>query len=71
MEKNNPMRLLLIEDEVGECIKFKDCANRRTDITFVGMTDSCEEGINRVKTLLPEAVILDLQLVKGSGSGLQ
>lgn len=71
MSIDNPMRLLLIEDDVAECLKFKDCSNRRADITFVGMTDSCEEGIKLVKSLLPEAVILDLQLVKGLGSGLK
>jgi len=71
MDNQKPMRLLLIEDDVGECIKFKDCANSRTDITFVGMTDSSAEGMKLLKTRLPEGVILDLQLVKGEGSGLQ
>jgi len=66
-----PMRLLLIEDEVGEALKFTECAKRRADIRFVGMTDSCEDGLKLVKSRLPEGVILDLQLVKGSGSGLQ
>jgi DNA-binding NarL/FixJ family response regulator len=66
-----PMRLLLIEDEVGDALKFSDCAKRRKDIKFVGMTDSSEEGLKLVKSRLPEGVILDLQLVKGKGSGLQ
>lgn len=66
-----PMPVLLIEDDVGVCVNFKDCANRRSDISFVGMTDSCEEGIKLVKAHLPEGVILDLQLVKGYGSGFQ
>jgi DNA-binding NarL/FixJ family response regulator len=66
-----PMRLLLIEDEVGDALKFSDCAKRRNDIRFVGMTDSSEEGLKLVKSRLPEGVILDLQLVKGKGSGLQ
>jgi len=65
------MRLLLIEDEVDDCLRFSDCAKNRADIVFVGMTDSAEEGINLVKSRLPEGVILDLQLAKGSGSGLQ
>ena len=68
---NKPMTMVLIEDDVGECIKFKDAANRRTDIKFVGMTDSSTEGLKLVQSLLPEAVILDLQLTKGSGSGIQ
>ncbi|MCL2337292.1 MAG: hypothetical protein FWC60_07735 [Firmicutes bacterium] len=71
MSLEKPMPLLLIEDDVAECVKFKDCANRRTDVTFVGMTASSSEGINCVKTRLPEGIILDLELNKGQGSGLQ
>lgn len=66
-----PMRLLLIEDEITDALKYTDCAKRRPDIKFVGMTDSCEDGLKLVKSKLPEGVILDLQLVKGKGSGLQ
>lgn len=71
MDNEKPMRLLLIEDDVGDCLGFSECSKRRTDIKFVGMTDSCEEGMKLVKSRLPEGVILDLQLVKGSGSGLR
>jgi len=71
MGKDKAMPLLLIEDDVADCIKFKDCANRRTDVTFIGMTDSSEEGISLLKTRLPEGIILDLQLLKGRGSGLK
>lgn len=71
MEDNNPMRLLLIEDEVGTCRRFAEAANRRADIVFVGMTDSCEVGLGLVQSRLPEGVILDLLLTKGSGSGLR
>lgn len=71
MNESKPMPLLLIEDDVAECIKFKNCANNRTDITFVGMTGSSIEGIQFVKTRMPEGVILDLELHKGKGSGLQ
>jgi DNA-binding response OmpR family regulator len=71
MDKGKPMPIVLIEDDVGDCIKYKDCANRRTDIKFVGMTDSSEQGLKLVQSYLPEAVILDLQLAKGSGSGIQ
>ena len=70
MRLEKPMPLLLIEDDVSECVKFKDCANRRTEITFVGMTDSSIEGMQLVKTRLPEGIILDLELNKGKGSGL-
>ena len=71
MNIEKPMPLLLIEDDVTECIKFKDCADNRTDITFVAMTGSASEGLKFVQSLLPEGIILDLELHKGTGSGLQ
>ncbi len=71
MDKEKAMPLLLIEDDIADCIKFKDCANARTDAYFIGMTDSSEEGMKLLKTRLPEGIILDLQLMKGTGSGLQ
>jgi DNA-binding NarL/FixJ family response regulator len=71
MNANKPMPLLLVEDDAAECIRFKDCASNRTDITFVGMTGSSAEGVQTVKTRLPEGVILDLELHRGKGSGLQ
>jgi len=71
MNNVKPMRLLLIEDDVGDCLRFSECARRRTDIIFDGMTDSCDEGLSLVRSHLPEGVILDLQLTKGSGSGLK
>ncbi|MCL2342630.1 MAG: hypothetical protein FWC62_01845 [Firmicutes bacterium] len=71
MNLSKPLSLVLIEDDVSECVKFKDCVNRRGDTVFVGMTSSSFEGINLVKNHLPEGVVLDLELHKGSGSGLQ
>lgn len=70
MNKKNPMPLLLVEDDVSECIKFKDCSNRRNDINFIGMTDSSDDALILLKTRLPEGIILDLQLTNGAGSGL-
>jgi DNA-binding NarL/FixJ family response regulator len=71
MNKNKPMPLLLIEDDMAECRKFKNCADARTDVIFVGMTGSSDEGLQLVKDCLPEGVILDLELSKGKGDGLQ
>jgi ActR/RegA family two-component response regulator len=66
-----PMRLVLIEDDDAECARFKECANSRADITFVAVTGSSTEGLKYVKTRLPEGVILDLELHRGEGFGLQ
>ena len=71
MDKDRPMTLLLIEDEACERNKYKDCAAKRTDVRFIGMTGSSMEGIDYLKTHIPEGVILDLELTNGKGSGLQ
>jgi len=65
-----PMPLVLIEDDVSACRAFMDCANSRTDVVFAGMTGRSDEGLEHVKTKLPEAVILDMELNLGAGSGL-
>jgi len=71
MTKNEPMTLLLIEDDAIERNKFTDYANNGTDISFVGMTGSSDEGVQLVKEYKPDGVILDLLLHDGKGSGLQ
>lgn len=63
------MRLLLIEDDKREWEKFKNIANKRADIEFVGMTDSADEGLLLVKRKMPDGIILDLELNEGKGSG--
>ena len=70
-DKAKPMSMLLVEDDAAECRKFKDCAAARTDITLIGETGSSTEALRIVKNRLPECVILDLELTKGEGTGLQ
>jgi len=70
-EKKKIMPLLLIEDEVADCIEFKNCVNNRNDVLFVGMTGSSFEGIKYVQSSMPEGIILDLELQWGTGTGLQ
>lgn len=67
--ENKPMRLLLIEDDVNECNKFKKLEQEREDIKFIGITDSDIEGVKYVKMNMPEGIILDLELNKGKGNG--
>ena len=70
MSDKGPMRILLIEDDKVDASMYTELARTRTDIQFVGITDSCAEAIKYVKTAMPEGVILDLQLIVGEGSGL-
>lgn len=71
MNNEKPMKIVLIEDDVNACKEFLDCASNRTDVVFVGMTDNSDEGLEFVKNKLPEAVILDLELNWGGGSGFE
>lgn len=65
-----PMTLILIEDDVKECKLFEDYVKTRKDVKFIGITDSDIEGIEYAKNNTPEGIILDLELHKGKGSGL-
>ena len=65
------MKLLLIEDDVNECNKFKDAANKYENVEFVGMTNSATKGLKDVKRFNPDGIILDLELNSGEGSGFE
>lgn len=67
--ESKPMKLVLIEDDVCDCNVFKELAINRTDIKFVGITDSDIDGLKLVQQFKPDGIILDLELNKGKGSG--
>jgi len=69
MDNERPMKIVLLEDDISACRKFIACANSRTDIIFVGITGRSDDGLEHVRNKLPEAVIVDLELTWGQGSG--
>lgn len=38
------MKILMIEDDIDDCIKLKDCIKKRKDIELVDITDSDTKG---------------------------
>lgn len=60
--ESNPMKILIIEDDINDCNKFINCVKKRKDIEIVAITDSDVEGLRYVKTKGPEGIILDLEL---------
>ena len=40
MDINKPMPLVLIEEDIDECLSYKTAEKRFPDVQFVGMTDS-------------------------------
>ena len=69
--ENKPMSLLLIEDDEFECKKFKSYVETLNNVKIVGITNSSDKGIEYFKTYLPEAIVLDIELHKGQGSGIE
>ena len=69
--ENKPMTILLIEDDEFECKRFKTYVETQENIKIVGITNSSDEGIEYFKTYLPETIVLDIELHKGQGSGIE
>lgn len=64
-----PMTVLLVEDDLEECKKYKTIIDKRNDIKLVDYTNSSSKAIELCKRHNPEAIILDLELNDGEGSG--
>lgn len=57
-----PMTILIIEDDVNECLNFIKTIENREDIELVKITDSDIQGLRYVKNLHPEGIVLDIEL---------
>lgn len=68
MEKM-PMKILLIEDDANECQIYKNIIKNRNDVELVSITNSSIKAIDEYKCYKPDAIILDLELNDGEGSG--
>jgi len=64
------LNILLIEDNEAEREALKGYAKETDDINIIAETNSARRGIEYVEALLPDAVILDLELHAGEGNGI-
>lgn len=60
--ESNPMKILIIEDDIIDCNNFIDCIKSRKDVELVAVTDSDIDALKYVKTKQPEGIALDLEL---------
>lgn len=60
--ESNPMKILIIEDDIIDCNNFIDCIKSRKDVELVAVTDSDIDALRYVKTKQPEGIALDLEL---------
>ncbi|HHV12581.1 MAG TPA: response regulator [Clostridiales bacterium] len=64
------LSVILVEDDPDECEEFVDYIEELDDISLLGVTNDSTKAIEYIKDYLPDVAILDLELQKGSGSGL-
>ena len=65
------MSLLIIEDDRTERMGFLSLTEFKDVIVFYGITCSSREALGLLNFKMPDAIILDLELHKGEGSGLE
>ena len=66
---HNRMTILIIEDDQNICDAFEEIISKRNEVELIGKTNSSIEAIKFVKENKPEAIIVDLELHHGIGSG--
>ena len=54
---------------INECRIYKNIIENRTDVELISTTNSSIKAIEELQTYKPDAVILDLELNDGEGSG--
>lgn len=64
------LSVLIVEDESSVCQAFLNLAENMEDIYIVSVTNNASKAVSDIKDFLPNAVILDLELHQGGGSGL-
>jgi len=64
------LNILLVEDDQEECKAFIRVTDPIDDIRLIGVTNNENKALEYAKDYLPDAIILDLELHNGSGSGV-
>lgn len=64
------LSILLIEDDTSTCNELQRCIDKQDDLKLVGITNNSYEALELVRSLLPNVILLDLELHFGGGNGL-
>lgn len=66
----NELSILLIEDDKTACDEIQNYINSIDDIHLAGITNNANNALELVQSLLPDVILLDLELHLGGGNGL-
>ena len=64
------MSILLIEDDKAACYELSRYIEKFDDLKLIGITKNASEGVSMVCSMLPDVVILDIELHSGTGNGI-
>lgn len=64
------INLLVIEDDAATCSAYDEYCKNRDDIFLIGTSAHSGEALKITEEFQPNAVVLDLELTYGSGSGM-
>ena len=67
----NDLKILIVEDDPAAVLAFSNYVDTLEDVEIVCTCNSVTEAITAISDHLPHAVILDLELHQGAGSGLE
>lgn len=62
--------LLVIEDDEATCLEYEEYCKERDDVFLIGTSADSGEALRITEEFQPNAVVLDLELTYGSGSGI-
>lgn len=69
---NMPKRidLLVVEDDEATCLEYEQVCKQYDDVFLIGTSAHAKEALKITEEFKPNAVVLDLELQKGSGNGI-
>ena len=68
--ENKILNILIIEDDVAACRELRQYIEKIETLKLVGVTGDSDKGIEMVKSMLPDVIILDIELHHGTGNGI-
>lgn len=64
------LTILIVEDDITTCKKLADYVTITEGVSIAAITNNSYRAIEYAENLLPDAIILDLELHEGQGNGL-
>ena len=68
--ENKTLNILIIEDDVAACRELRRYIENISDMKLAGITGDSDKGVELAKNVLPDVVILDIELHHGAGNGI-